>query len=202
MAVFFTLYLRLVGWSTRFRYIGEENLPKKPYIYVFWHCHILLVSYTHRGRAVRVLASTSEDGDVSARSNRQFGHRIIRGTASSTKEGAKTAIKIIRCLKQGNVVAITPDGPKGPRLKAKRGVSFIARKTNCPVVPVAWSAKRKKILNTWDKTILPLPFNKIVVVSGVPVYVNKEDELESSAKKIEDVLNEIKARADRLAGEL
>lgn len=202
LAILFTLYVRLVGWTTRFKYIGEENLPEKPFIYIFWHCHILLVSYTHRGRAVRVLASTSEDGDISARGNRQFGHRIIKGTASSSREGAKTIMKIIKSLKHGNIIALTPDGPKGPRLKVKKGLPFIAQKTGCPLVPVAWSAKRKKILNTWDKTILPLPFNRAIVVTGKPVYVNPGDDLDALARKTEDVLNNISLKAKELIEKL
>lgn len=198
IAVFFTLYLRIIGWTSRIRLLGEETLPGKPFIYIFWHCYILLVSYSHRGRAIRVLASTSKDGNVSARANRQFGHRIIRGTASSTKEGARTTIKIMKCLKEGNVIAITPDGPKGPGFKVKNGVAFIARKLNCPIVPIAWAAKRKKILNNWDKTIIPLPFNDIVVLTGSPIYVDRSDDLETSSRKIEDILNELSGKVERI----
>ena len=198
LAVFFTLYLRLIGWTSRFEYRGEENLPGKPFIYVFWHCHILLVSYSHRGRAVRVRASTSKDGDVSVRANRQFGQRIIRGTASSSKEGAKTTIKIIRTLKEGNVIAITPDGPKGPVLKVKKGVVFIAGKIGCPIVPVSWAVKRKKVLRSWDRTIVPLPFNRGVVMTGKPIYVKKDADMDRAAENIEDILNDMKAEAERI----
>ncbi|MBN2406767.1 MAG: lysophospholipid acyltransferase family protein [Elusimicrobia bacterium] len=195
LAVLFTLYIRFVGWTSRIRFIEESPLPEKPFIYVFWHFHILLLAYSHRGRAARIVASTSKDGDVSALSNRQFGYRIIRGTASSAKEGARTAAKIIRVLKEGNTVALTPDGPKGPRLSAKKGVAHIAGKVGCPVVPVAWAAKKKIFLKSWDRTMVPLPFNKAVVLNGSPMYIDKNEQVEISLKKIEDSLNSLYARA-------
>ncbi|MFH1414859.1 MAG: lysophospholipid acyltransferase family protein [Elusimicrobiota bacterium] len=202
LSVLFTLYIRLVGWTTRITYIGEENLPGKPYLYAFWHRYILFVSYTHRGRAVRVLASTSKDGDVSARTNSRFGHRILRGTASSSREGARTALKIISCLKQGNVVAVTPDGPKGPRFVAKKGTCYLAQKAGCPIVPIAWSSKRKKILNTWDRTILPLPFSRAVIMTGKPVYVGPAEDIESSSRNLEAVLNKLGTVVEKLVSEL
>ncbi len=199
LSIMFVLYLRFFGWTSKVTYIGEENIPDKPYMYIFWHSYILLVSYSHRGRAVRVLASTSKDGDVSAFANSIFGHRIIRGTASSTKEGAKTTIKIIRSLKEGNVVAITPDGPKGPALKAKNGVAYIAKKVNCPVVPVAWYAKRKIRLKSWDKTIVPLPFNKAVIMTGEPVYMKPNDDIETSIRNIESALNKLDVEVKKIS---
>lgn len=189
LAVFFTLYIRIVGWTSSIRYYGEKELPDTPHIYAFWHCYILLLSYSHRGRAVRVVASISKDGDISARANKQFGHRIIRGTASSTKEGAKTAIKIIKCLKNGNSVALTPDGPKGPRFELKKGVCYISMKSQTPIIPIAWASSRFKTLGTWDRTLLPLPFSKIVLVNGKPIYVNPEDDLNSMSVKVAEELN-------------
>ena len=199
LAILFTAYIRILGWTSKIKYIGEENIPPRPFIYAFWHNRLLLVSYTHRGRAIRVLASTSKDGDVSVLGNRQFGHRIIRGTSSSTREGAKTAIKIITSLKEGNVVAITPDGPTGPALEVKKGTPYMAQKAGCPVVPVSWAVKRKVILNTWDKFVLPLPFNKCIVVTGRPVYVGPSEDIEKAAIDIKNAINDVTKTSELMA---
>jgi lysophospholipid acyltransferase (LPLAT)-like uncharacterized protein len=192
------LYIRLVGWTTRIKRIGEEHLPPKPFIYILWHSRIMFLTYSHRARAHNILVSTSKDGDISAGVNRHFGHRIIRGTASSPEKARRSLIKLIRKLRENKVVCITPDGPKGPAYEVKKGIPFIAQKTGFPVVPVAYSMKRKKILNTWDRLLFPLPFNSAVLVTGKPVYVARNEDLDTAAKKIHDSLNEVTSLSDRI----
>ncbi|MFC2061903.1 lysophospholipid acyltransferase family protein [Elusimicrobiota bacterium] len=198
LAVVITLYIRFLGWTTRLEYVGMENIPAKPFLYIFWHRYILFLPYTHRGKAIRVLVSTSKDGDISNIVNRQFGQRIIRGTASSPSEARRSLISIIRCMKEKNVVALTPDGPHGPAGEVKNGIPFIAKKVGCPVVPVAWSVKRKKILNSWDKFILALPFNKGVFVTGKPIYIDPEEGLDDASKRIKGIMNQLEKTAQQL----
>jgi lysophospholipid acyltransferase (LPLAT)-like uncharacterized protein len=80
----------------------------------------------------------------------------------------------------------------------KDGVSFVARKTGCPIVPITCSLKRKKLLGSWDSFMLPLPFNKAVVIVGKPLFVKPEDDLQAANLKIGETLDAITADADRL----
>ncbi len=195
-AVIFILYLRIVGWTSRVRYIGEESIPARPFVYIFWHRHIFFVSYSHRARAIRVLLSTSKDGDIAALTNKWLGHRVIRGTASSPREGARSIVQMMGCLRRGHVVAMVPDGPRGPRLKAKKGAAYISDKLDCPLVPIAWAAKRKTELRSWDRTVIPFPFNDIVVVEGKPLYLKGFRNMEEAQREITDRLNEVNSLAE------
>ncbi|MFC2048889.1 lysophospholipid acyltransferase family protein [Elusimicrobiota bacterium] len=198
LSALFTFYVRIVGWTNRITYFGEEDLPIKPFIYIFWHSKILFVTYTHRGRAIRVLVSTSKDGNVSNNVNRKFGHRIIRGTTSNPKDSRKALLLMLKSLRDGNVLAITPDGPKGPRGEVKTGIPYLAKKQGCALVPVAYSASNKIILNTWDRILVPLPFGRIVSLTGKPIYIHPEQDLQEAAALVKSKLNEITERADRL----
>lgn len=197
--VFSILYeytLRFIFWTSRLIYIGEEKLPKRPFIYIFWHNNILFTSYTHRGRLIHVLVSTSKDGNISRNINSRFGHRIIRGTTSNPRDAQKAMIGLLKCLKKGGVVALTPDGPKGPVYEVKKGIPYLAQKLNCPIVPVSCTARKKIISNSWDKLIIPLPFNKIVCMTGDPIYIDKDEKLEIASERIKKALLELGEKAE------
>lgn len=202
LITFLTFYLRILGWTSKIKFIYEGQRPTRPLIYIFWHSRLLLLAYSHRGRGITILVSTSRDGDVSAGVNKKLGYRIIRGTASSPTEARRSTIKILRELKKKSAVAITPDGPRGPAGKVKKGTPFLARKAGCAIVPVSWGVKRKVVLNTWDRFVLPLPFNRGVVLTGKPIYVKKDESLEGWTEKLEKILNELTRKADRLTREL
>lgn len=202
LVVFLYIYTRIVGWTSSIKYIGEENLPEKPYIYIFWHSRLMILAYSHRGRGLYILDSTSKDGDVSAGVNVKFGHRIIRGTASRINEARRSVLKIIKALKDRKVIAITPDGPRGPNKKVKIGLPFISKKSSAPLVPVGSAVKRKKILNTWDNFIVPFPFNKCVVVTGKPISVKESEDLESAAIRIKKELDKVTYKADRICSKV
>ena len=195
-------YLRFVGWTSRVIYVGDENLPPKPFIYVFWHSRLTFLAHTHRGRGLNVLVSTSRDGEITSSVIALFGYRLIRGTASDARTGTRSIMQIIRKIKEKKVVAITPDGPRGPAGVVKPGTAFIARAAGCPIVPVGCSVRRKKILSTWDKMMLPLPFNKGVAVSGSPVRIVKGEDNDAACERIRKALEEVTLRADGLAAEL
>jgi lysophospholipid acyltransferase (LPLAT)-like uncharacterized protein len=191
------LYVRLFGWSTIFRTIGEKNLPEKPYIYALWHRRLMFLVHSERGRAINVMVSASKDGELTSNVIHKFGFRTTRG--SSSRMGSRSAIAMIRVLKKTKqICAITPDGPKGPRRQAKEGLAIIAQKSGCPIVPLACAVKRNKILNTWDKFILPLPFNKGVVINGRPIYVNSSENIQEAIRKITEALNNLSKKADKI----
>jgi lysophospholipid acyltransferase (LPLAT)-like uncharacterized protein len=191
-------YIRLLGLTSRITWYGRPRVPRGPFIYAFWHNRLLFLVYSHRGRNIHVLVSKSKDGELIASAIRRFGFGAIRG--SSSRSAREAAIHTIRALRAGTICAVTPDGPKGPAGTVKNGLSYIARKTGRPVVPVAYAARRKIFLHSWDRFLFPLPFNSIVVLTGRPVYVLPGEDIVEANLRIAAALDKVTAAADRLTG--
>jgi len=123
-------------------------------IIAFWHAQQLMIPIGYRGTRAHVLISQHEDGEIIARIIARFGHGAVRG--SSTRGGAKALRALIKLARSGQDVAVTPDGPKGPRHVAKLGVIQLAKVTGLPIVPVAFACSKKNSLRagiaTWSRT--------------------------------------------------
>ena len=152
---------------------------------------------------INVMISNHRDGRMIARAVRFFGIRVIAG--STSKGGASAFRSAVRALRDNAILSITPDGPRGPRMRASDGVAVLARFTGAPVYPVAFSTSRRKVLGSWDRFILPLPFSRGVFVWGAPVEADPEDSeetVETMRLKIEEALNTVTEKADTLTGQL
>jgi len=165
------LLVKLLGLSIRFRQVGEEKLGDFPkgYILACWHGQQLMGFYYFRGRGYVILSSRHRDADYSSSIMRRFGWRIVRG--SSTRGGARSLIKLLRYLRKGVPVALTPDGPQGPIYHIEAGIVYLAQKTGLPIIPVAFAFQRAKYLDTWDRFVIPYPFTRCIVYFGTPVFV-------------------------------
>lgn len=145
---------------------------RRPFIAAFWHSRILLMAYhwPQTGALVHVLISQHRDGAMIARAVRPFGIDAISG---SSRRGGKEALhEIVRLLEAGKIVAITPDGPKGPRQRAKFGVAYAAITAGVPVVPITYSVKRRTLMGSWDRFVLAWPFNRILLRAGPPIVLD------------------------------
>jgi len=143
------------------------------------------------------MISRHRDGEFIARAVKLFGIDSVRG--STTRGGAAALRGMVRFFESGAHLAITPDGPQGPRHVVQRGVIELARLTAAPIIPVAYSASRKKIFNSWDHFILPLPFCKVIYVYGEAIFIPRnlsEKELEEKRLLVEDRLRQVTAEAD------
>jgi lysophospholipid acyltransferase (LPLAT)-like uncharacterized protein len=103
----------------------------------------------------------------------------------------------------GRWAAITPDGPRGPRMRVQPGLLMMARIAGAPVVPVAFSTTRGRLLGTWDRLLLPLPFGRGVYVVGAPIFLARDADAataESQRLEIEAALTAVTREADRLCG--
>ena len=122
-------------------------------IIAFWHAQQLMIPIGYRGTRAHVLISQHGDGEIIARIIARFGHGAVRG--SSTRGGAKALRALIKLARSGQDVAVTPDGPKGPRHVAKLGVIQLAKVTGLPIVPVAFACSKKNSLRagiaTWSR---------------------------------------------------
>lgn len=196
------LYLRFVGLTSRIRIHHHPAArgiidEKKPCIFAFWHRYQLMMCYVHRHRGVHVLVSRSKDGELIARALHMFGYSTARG--SSTRGGAAALMELIDAVSAGGQAAVTPDGPKGPFRSVQPGVTALAQKTGCPVVPCGWAATRSKALNSWDRFLIPLPFGRYEVVFGGPLTVAPEDA--SAPDRIQAALDAAAADAEKILNE-
>lgn len=208
------LYIELVFFSGRWRHEGFDTLrefwsAKKPIIGVFWHGRMMMLpKYWRTEQKLSMLISNHRDGELIAKSIEYFNFGTIRGSAgrkkngesaASTKGGAAALRTMVKILESGESVAITPDGPRGPRMRVSSGVVLLAKMSGIPILPGSWSARRSKVFSSWDRFMLALPFSGGVFMVGEPVYVAAdadEDALEAARRNVEDQLNDLTARAD------
>jgi hypothetical protein len=147
---------------------AREGSPDGRVIYCCWHGTHLPLVYFVRGRGIRILESRSRDGEISARVHDRLGFRTIRG---STSRGAAPAVlQALRGLDSGDL-AVTPDGPRGPRACFQAGAIFVAAHSGLPLVPVGCDADRGWHLSSWDRFLIPAPFARVRLVIGDPLFV-------------------------------
>lgn len=191
-------YVRIIRRLGRFTVENQETLDDlvargQPFIVCYWHSRILMFQYLWRyPTRMHLLISRHPDGRLISRAAAYFGLTTIAG--SSSKGGSEALRSMIRVLRAGECVAVTPDGPRGPRMRVSPGVVHTARVAGVPIVPVAFSASRRKILNSWDRFIVPLPFTEFRVRVGQPVTVDKDTDetiVDGICTGLEDRLNDM-----------
>ena len=177
-------------------------IDSRRFIFAFWHSRILLLSYLYKRLNATIMVSNSADGEIIAQVLQRHGHKTIRG---STRKGGMRALmqQIIDMRSNRRPGVVIPDGPQGPRHKVQNGVILLAQKTGCPIIPLAYSSKRRKVFNSWDRFLLPCPWVKGVITYGNPVEVPPKadtETLQRCARQLESELNRITAEADAYFG--
>ncbi len=112
-------------------------------IIAFWHGRQLMMPFAYKGKSASILISRHRDGELIARAVGYFGFRAARG--STTRGGAAALKQLIRSARAGDDLAVTPDGPRGPRQVVQLGVIELAKLTGLPIIPVTFGASKKKI---------------------------------------------------------
>lgn len=199
------LYLHFVGKTSKFIYIGRENRDQfeknsLPCIYALWHGRQAILIYAHRNTKVSPLISPSRDGEIVARMCAAFGITSVRG--SSRKAPTSALLKLLERVRMGYCLGLSPDGPLGPERQVKSGVLYLAQKLNIPIMPLTASFKRKVFLKSWDQFLFPLPFNRVVIIYGEPIRVSSDSDMDTEAKRLKTILDEITLKADDLANSL
>ncbi len=208
-------YVRLCGATTRWRYVGRDVVEAAwahggPVIVCFWHNRLLLV---RRGwepwraaQKLKILISQSRDGDVISAACTTVGFAPIRG--SSAKGGKSKGVlgafrEMLAHLHAQGAVGVTPDGPRGPRMRAQMGAVQLAARTGAPIVAFAWSQKNRRAIESWDKHLIPHPFGTGVFIWGGPISVPRDADdglLESKRAELEALLNRLSDEADDRVG--
>ena len=195
-------FIRLLRATVRLRHHGDERMREweregRHFILAFWHRHLLFMPYSYRGRRISVLVSQSTDGELIARTVAKLGIDSSRG--SSSRGGIAGMRSLLRKATDGWDIAFTPDGPRGPLREVQPGVILAAAATGLPIQPVAIAASRAKLLRSWDRFVVPLPFSTVHFVYGEPLVVERRGDTVEAAAELKRRLDAVEAEAERWA---
>lgn len=192
-----TSLLRTARWEVH----GAERFQERvglASVFVLWHGRLLPCSFYHRHRGLATLISQHRDGDyIAGVVEGWWGFHAIRG--SSSRGGTSALREIVRTLRRGTPVAITPDGPRGPRQKMKIGPVLAAQLAGVPLIPVSAGASAAWWLGGWDRFLIPRPFSRIRLIYGEPLWVPRDaDEaaITQAAEVLEERLDALTVEAD------
>jgi lysophospholipid acyltransferase (LPLAT)-like uncharacterized protein len=190
-------YIRLISGLGRWSVEGTE-IPEKlfaenqPFLVAFWHGRLLMMSEAWPYKTpFNMVVSRHPDGQLIARTIGHLGFGSILG--STTKGGSAVTRATLRALKKGECVGLTPDGPQGPRMRASPGIVQVARLAGVPIVPIAFAARPSKLINSWDRFMVPLPF-------GRGARDADDTAVGQAAKLLEDRLNQLVHDLDEALG--
>lgn len=193
-----------LGRTWRWRVEGRAHLDAaarsgRPPIMAFWHGRILPGTVFFRDRGIVVMTSENFDGEWIARIIRRFGYGTARG---STSRGAVRAlVQMRRAMQAGHATAFTLDGPRGPAGVAQPGAVWLARATGSPIVPFHIEARPAWTVRSWDRAQIPLPFARVVLCIGEPLFVPADADdaaIEAARGELEARLAVLAARARAL----
>ncbi|MGH7117516.1 MAG: lysophospholipid acyltransferase family protein [Acetobacteraceae bacterium] len=199
------LYIRTAYATLRWRLEGIEHLHPhiggEPVIAAFWHERqalmpmLWLLARRQGTRAkMHVLISGHRDGRFVAAVMERFG---VQNVIGSTSRGGVAGLRnLCSLLAAGDYVAITPDGPRGPRRVAAPGVAQIAALAGVRVLPCAAQSSHRIYLSTWDRMVMPLPFGRAVIVCEPTIAVSR-DGWKLALPEIAAAMTRAAERADR-----
>jgi len=207
--------IRFIYATGRYEHMNEEVArahwdAKTPFIGTFWHNRLFLIVHGWRSDGkVYTLISRHGDGNLITNVMSHMDVDVVRGSAASMgkkhkdRGGTTAFLEMISVLKGNASIGFTPDGPKGPRYRAKDGAVMLAKLSGVPILPATYSAKRAIVLNSWDRFMIPLPFSKGVFLWGNPITVPADADdavLEQKRLEVEQEMIRITAEADRMMG--
>lgn len=204
-------YFRLVRRSCQVQVFPREFLDlaaaHKSYIIATWHGQNYLLPFAlDTPNEIRVLAATHKDGQFFAGILAQLGFDVILGSGAGInprdimrKRSLAAFEEMLTALQDDCAIALTADVPKFPRLVGN-GIMKLAYYSGRPIVPVAVRTSHTFSIPTWDKTLINLPFGRLTVIIGNPIFVTDtadQDLLESKRLELEVALNSVNAHAVR-----
>lgn len=193
--------------SLRYRPKGRSCNPRdgldRPYIFVFYHEHILGPPVFTSHRKVSVLISQHADGEIIAQAIEHLGFSTVRG--STTRGGTEALRAMMRLARKGHSVSVIPDGPRGPRRKVEAGLPYLASKTGMPIILMGVAFVDCWRLNTWDKFAVPKFGTDTILLTSEAIEVPKNlkrDQVEEWRVRLETEMQLINEEAEREATRL
>jgi len=195
--------IKLLSWTMRIEVVDghvydDYSGKGRALIFAFWHGRLLMMPAGYGGIRAAALISLHQDGELISRTMKYFGFKSIRG--STTRGGFSAMREMLKASEDGYDIAITPDGPRGPRYQVQNGTIELARRTGMTIIPLTFNASRKKVFRSWDRFLFPYPFSRGVFIFGKPLLVPRqmsERLFEQTRLLLERRLREITDRADR-----
>jgi lysophospholipid acyltransferase (LPLAT)-like uncharacterized protein len=191
--------MRLLAATLRYRMEGANtpgSLPDGPVIFALWHNRLGLcmkiyhrfLKPNHSSQGLAALISASKDGALLAAILDDFKVQPVRG--SSSRRGAQALLELSSWAERGYDLAVTPDGPRGPRYVAQEGVVTLAQVTGLPIIPGSYRLNWKIRLKSWDRFQIPLPFSRCDIYLGDPIHIPREASAKERAELLQK-LNEV-----------
>ncbi|MBL4853473.1 MAG: lysophospholipid acyltransferase family protein [Robiginitomaculum sp.] len=215
LALLLSTYMRLVRRTTRWQFEGLElarplQESGDGFVACVWHSRFMMApaGWSKMVQKPHMLISKSRDGNLVAYTAEFLGVKTIRGSRRAKlkdkdKRGAGALREMIEVIKNGDCVVMTPDGPRGPRMRMGLGPLKLAKLSGAPIIAYALSVSNSKLFNSWDRFMLPLPFGRGKIIFAGPVWVdNKADDadIEKARIKLENMLNQASQKCDRDMG--
>ena len=196
--------IRIVAATLRYQWTDRSGYfaggPSGPAIYCVWHnrlalCMIMYFDYARKHNqtpGMAAMVSASKDGGFLASILECFGVQPVRG--SSSRRVPQALLELTGWAERGYDLAITPDGPRGPRYVVQDGIMALAQVTGLPIIPASCYLGWKIQVKSWDRFQIPLPFSRCEVILGPPVHVPRQasdTEREALRQQLERTLLEI-----------
>jgi lysophospholipid acyltransferase (LPLAT)-like uncharacterized protein len=177
-----------------------DGPPAGPVLYCIWHNRLALCMKLYYGHGIKrnptkgmaAIVSASRDGGGLAAILERFKVQPVRG--STSRRGPQALLELTTWSERGYDLAITPDGPRGPRQEVQEGVIALARVTGRPIVPISYRVNWKFTLGSWDRFQIPLPFARCEAYAAAPMRVPREstdEEREALRLQLERTLNQL-----------
>ena len=197
--------LAALARTWRIREVGRDGWRRlhaagEPVVLALWHGQMLPMLAHHRGQGAAVLISEHQDGEIIARVARTFGLRTVRG--STSRGGSRALLELVAELRRGGEVAVTPDGPRGPRHVFAPGALVAAHRSGAAVIALAAHVDRAWHLRSWDRFEIPKPFARITIAYSEPLRVGGGNAREAAAEapRFEHIMRDLADVARRAAG--
>lgn len=202
--ILYKVLMWVVSVTSKKTYVNFDSFWRKlregeNVISAVWHQDAVISPFCYRGKRIVTMASQSKDGEVVARILERCGFIPFRGSSSA---GGKEALhQIADYLKEhrGVMVGISVDGPRGPAFVFKPGLLQLSRLTGAPIYGLRSWAKRYVSMKSWDRTMIPLPFNHLVFFCSDPVKIPPGvtgEEFEAMRLQLEKMLLDLKSRSE------
>jgi lysophospholipid acyltransferase (LPLAT)-like uncharacterized protein len=205
-AVMYLLFL-----TCRIRVFGDEILEDMKSAHggrmlgASWHRGLFFTVFYFRNMGAALMTSRSKDGELVTSLLKRFGYTPPRGSSGKDKGGKQALEEFVELIKSGKPGGIATDGPKGPPCVSKFGVVAAAARTGVPIIPFIWNAEPCFRINSWDRTIIPKPFAKIVMIFdrnalNIPAESTKA-QLETLRSELDSRINYLTYQADHYFGQ-
>jgi lysophospholipid acyltransferase (LPLAT)-like uncharacterized protein len=175
---------------------GDPRIRPGGGIYLFWHETLLFPAANFGRLGFAVMVSKHRDGELIARILKMLGISSVRG---STTRQSLSALRGMMREVHSSLLAITPDGPKGPRRVLQQGAIYLASKTGLPIYPAGFAFRDCWRVGSWDRMMIPKPFTRGVGIMSKGIFIPpdlSDDELEEHRKLVQSAMDRVQARAE------